>query len=138
MRRTRKMQQLIERMARDRNIDLSQPEAHFKVKSGGFMDLVVENIGINQISVTHYYTQNGDMIQDPEVVFLIGCDGEWYPVEWTTPAVMLMGRVIGGWKRYIEIDAKNGTWVRGDLRGQKDLAVFANKWADNLRNQGFK
>jgi len=125
-------------MAKARDINLALPEAHFKAKSGGFMDLVVENIGPNQISVTHYYTQNGDMIQDPEVVFLVGCDGEWYAVEWTTPAVMFAGHAMGGWKRYIEIDAENGTWIHGDLRGQRDLAVFANKWADNLKKQGFE
>lgn len=138
MRKARKMQKLVERMAKARNVDLSEPEAHFKVESGGFMDLVVENIGANQISVTHYYEQNGDLCQDPEIVFLVGCDGEWYPVEWTTPAVMFAGRVVGGWKRYVEIDAEKGSWVRGDLRGQRDLAIFANKWADNLKMQGFE
>lgn len=137
MRKSRKMQKLIERMAKTRHIDLSQPEAFFRVASGGFMDLTVENIGPNQISVAHYYEQNGDLCQDPEIVFLVGCDGEWYPVEWTTPQVMLMGRVMGGYRRYVEIDAEKGSWIRADLRGQRDLAIFANKWADNLKMQGF-
>ena len=138
MRKSRKMQKLIEKMAKVRDVNLSQPEAHFKVKSGGFMDLVIENIGANQIGVAHYYEQNGDLCQDPEVVFLVGCDGEWYPVEWTTPAVMFAGRVMGGYRRYVEIDAQNGTWIRADLKGQRDLAIFANKWANNLKMQGFK
>lgn len=138
MRKSRKMQKLVEKMARVRDVDLSEPEAHFKVKSSGFMDLVIENVGVNQIAITHYYEQNGDLCQDPEIVFLVGCDGEWYPVEWTTPAVMLMGRVMGGYRRYVEIDAEKGSWIRGDLRGQRDLAIFANKWADNLKMQGFE
>lgn len=137
MRKSRKMQKLIEKMAKARDVDLSQPEAHFKVSSGGFMDLVVENIGPNQVSIAHYYEQNGDLCQDPEIVFLVGCDGEWYAVEWTTPAVMLMGRAMGGYRRYVEIDAEKGSWISGDLRGQKELAIFANKWADNLKAQGF-
>ena len=87
MRYSRKMQKLIERMAKDRNVDLSQPETHFRVESGGFMDLVVENVGLNQISVAHYYEQNGDLCQDPEVVFLVGCDGEWYAVHQQSPEI---------------------------------------------------
>lgn len=138
MRKSRKMQKLIERMAKARNADLTQVETHFKVKSSSFMDLAVEVISKNQISVTHYYEQNGDLCQDPEIVFLVGCDGEWYAVEWTTPQISFAGRIMGGYRRYIEIDAENGTWVRGDLRGQRDLAIFANKWADNLKRQGFK
>lgn len=137
MRKSRKMQQLIEKMAKVRDIDLSSPEAHFKVESGGFMDLVVENIGLNQVSVTHYYEQNGDLCQDPEIVFLVGCDGEWYAIEWTTPPLMMFGRVAGGYRRYVEIDAASGSWKRANLKGQRDLAIFANKWANNLRMQGF-
>lgn len=132
------MQAFIEKLAKARGVDLSQAKAHFRVESGAFMPLVVENIGYNQISIAHYYTQNGDMLADPDVVFWVGCDGEWYPVEWTTPAVMLGGRVLGGFRRYVEVDLSKQEWVRADIKGQRDLAIFSNKWAANLRAQGFE
>lgn len=138
MRKSRKMQKLIERMAKARDVDLGQPGAHFRAESPSYMDLVVESVGVNQVSVTHYYEQSGDLCQDPEIIFLVGCDGEWYAIEWTTPPVMLMGRVMGGYRRYVEIDAANGSWKRANRKGQRDLAIFANNWADNLRMQGFK
>ena len=69
MRHSSRMKSLIEKMAAARGVDLSQPAQRFRVKSSGFMDLVVETIGRNCVSVAHYYTQNGDLIQDPEIVF---------------------------------------------------------------------
>jgi len=127
------MQKQIERMAQARGIDLTAPGAHFRVESGCFMPLVVENIGADQISVTHYYEQNGDLCQDPEIVFVV-IGGEWFPVEWTTPPVMLGSRVLGGYKRYAERTEDGWQYNR---RGQRELAIFANHWADNLRAQGF-
>jgi len=138
MRKSRKMQKRIEAMAKARGVDLTAIGTHFKSKSPGFMDLVIEAIGKNLVSVAHYYEQNGDLCQDPEVIFWVGCDSEWYPIEWTMPAVILNGRQLGSWRRYVEVDAERGTWLRADLQGQRDLAIFANKWADNLRMQGFK
>ena len=131
------MQQVVTRIAKKHKIDLSQPGAHLRINNKPYMPLVIECIGKNLISVAHYYTQNGDLCADPDVVFLVGCDGEWYPVEWTTPQMMLMGRVVGGYQRYVEVDAENGTWLKADLRGQRDLAIFCNQWADNIKMQGF-
>lgn len=136
MRKSRKMQRAIERMAKARKLDLSQDEIYFKVQSGGFMDLVVETIGFNQVSVAHYYKQNGDSIQDPEIVFHMANDGEWYAIEQTTPAFMLNGLAFGGYDRVAEIG--EGGSYRYKVRAQRDLAIFANKWADNIRRQGFE
>ena len=47
---------------------------HFKLKSGGFMDLSVEVLpdceetGGKLVSMCHYFEQNGDLCQDPEMV----------------------------------------------------------------------
>lgn len=138
MRKSRKMQKLIERMAKKRKVDLSEVGASFKSETDSFMDLHVKTVAENLIRVAHYYEQYGDKCADPEVVFLVGCDGEWYPIEWITPKVVLNNRVLGGFKKYVEVDAENGTWIRANMNGQRDLAIFANKWADNLRRQGFK
>lgn len=134
MRHSRKMQAQIEKMAKARDIDLSQAGSYFKAKSPGFMDLVVESIGQNQVSVAHYYEQNSDLCQDPEIVFFVA-GGEWSAIEWTTPPVRFGGREMGGYKRVAE-QTENG-W-RYYKRDQRELAIFANKWADNIQMQGFK
>ena len=138
MKPSNRMQKQIEKMAKTRNIDLSQGGAHFRAEASGFMDLVVETIGTGLVSVAHYYEQNGDLCQDPEVCFLVGCDGRWYPYEWTTPGVMLGGRVFGGWQNYGDVDGAAGEFKTVQRKGQRDLATFANQWADNIKAQGFK
>ena len=42
-----------------------------KLKSDGFEDLVLEDIGGGEYSIAHYYTQNGDAMRDPEITFTI-------------------------------------------------------------------
>ena len=48
-----------------------------------FMPVVVEQVGKNQISIAHYYEQNGDLMADPEIVFLkkeYSYGVEYYPI----------------------------------------------------------
>lgn len=138
MKYSSRMQGLIQKMATTRGADLAQIGIHFRAKSGGFMDLVVETIGRNCISIAHYYTQNGDRCQDPEIVFwMCPLDGNWYPIEWTMPQFMLWGRVGGGYRKVLWLDADGAAWEKADVRAQAELAAFANQWSTNLRRQGF-
>lgn len=138
MRKSREMQKIITKLAKSRKLDISSTDSHFTAKSAGFMDLVVEVIAPRQISVAHYYEQNGDLCQDPEIVFWVGSDGEWYAVEITTPMLMFAGGTgFGGYNQLVEFD--NSGQPKGyKPRAQKDAAVFANKWAKNIRAQGFE
>lgn len=52
------------------NSDILTGESYYmKFKSHGFDDLVIEDIGYNEISVAHYYEQNGDLMADPDITF---------------------------------------------------------------------
>ena len=51
--------------------------------NGSFMPVVVEQVGKNQLSIAHYYEQNGDLMADPEIVFLKKAYSygiEYYPI----------------------------------------------------------
>jgi len=51
--------------------------------NGAFMPVVIEQVGENQISIAHYYEQNGDLMADPEIVFLkkeYSYGVEYYPI----------------------------------------------------------
>lgn len=138
MRKSLQMQNIISKLARRRGLDLADIETHFTAKSPGFMDLVVEVIAPHQVSVAHYYEQNGDLCQDPEIVFFVSpVDGSWYAIEITTPGVMLRGRIFGGYESLVEFD-DSGNLKNYKLRAQRDAAIFANKWAKNIRMQGFE
>ena len=94
-----------------------------------YMPLVVESFcdGDNRrmVSVAHYFEQNGDLCQDPEIVFWVQ-NGYLFPVEETMACL--------GYRRLVE-------WRDGKLflnrAGQADVASFANIWSTNLRQQGF-
>ena len=51
--------------------------------NGAFMPVVIEQVGENQISIAHYYEQNGDLMADPEIIFLkkeYSYGVEYYPI----------------------------------------------------------
>lgn len=79
------------------------------------MDLTIERIGENQLSVAHHYVQRGDLMSDPEIVFSITDDG-WVAIEYTQHPYV----------------------YRHDKSGLVDTQSFAdNTWDHNIRNQGY-
>jgi len=77
------------------------------------MNLVIEKVGENRVSVAHYYTQNGDLMSNPEIVFRIDRD-RWIPVLYTQHP-------------FIEQHNEDGL----------DLDGFEARWNRNLVAQGF-
>ena len=90
--------------------------AMIEVEGGpGFMPLVVEKVGDRRVSVAHYYTQMGDLMADPDIVFHVSRTGEWIPIEYTQhPHV-----------------------YQHDETGLPGATKFAETWDRNLRRQGY-
>jgi hypothetical protein len=77
--------------------------------------LTIEKVAPGRVSVGHYFTQNGDLMSDPEVRFDVE-DGEWTPVAFTShPAPPT---------------------YKHDKEGLK-LNTFLQTWETNIRSQGF-
>lgn len=103
----------------------------------GYMPLSVEEIGSSDdgyrlVSLCHYGEQNGDLMRDPDIVFLFhsspdGAAAE--PVLFTNDYLGLSQEVY----RYDE--AGRRTHVFPMLK--QDLKEFATIWFANLRDQGF-
>lgn len=84
--------------------------------------LVIERHG-DQISVAHYFEQNGDLIADPDVEL-------HYPT-WTPTAIT---QVLGYRReKFIELDGK--TLV--DTRFHREVSSFLAMWARNIQAQGW-
>ncbi|MCA9872119.1 MAG: hypothetical protein KC441_00630, partial [Anaerolineales bacterium] len=103
-------------------------EFHARFEMPHYMPLVIERIGFGRVSVAHYYTQNGDAVADPDVVYDIR---NWIPQEITQPPVMIAGRVLGG---YQQIVLEDGRFYPERL---KDVESFSRMWAKNIREQGW-
>lgn len=94
------------------------PGDNLTVSVESFDDLVIEKVGPQRVSVAHYYTQNGDLMSDPEIVFITPAadeDDGWTPVRYTQHP-------------HIHVHNSNGL---------TDLNSFIKRWCGNLREQGF-
>ena len=79
-------------------------------------DLIIEKIAPNRLSVSHTYTQRGDIMRDPEIVFKID-NGDWIAVMYQQDST--------------------GTYQE-DESGIESATTFAhNLWNDNIKNQGY-
>ena len=87
---------------------------HLRATVEGYEPLVIEVLGNNEVSVAHYYTQNGDAMRDPEIVF----NGDWNAVEITQDSLGVYRRTQPGYY-------------------MPKVNSFAVQWAANLIDQGF-
>ena len=105
-------------------LGILQVKESVHLKSGSFMDLVVERLGENHFSLTHYYEQNGDLCPDPDMEIRIMPDMEM--------AEALSYQDSFGFRKVYYPDNMV------DLKAKKDLNQFLNTWLNNLKKQGFK
>lgn len=97
-------------------------------EGGGLMPLVIERHG-DQVTVTHYYEQNGDLISDPDMEFrAVGAEGmpELWPVA--------IQHATGHYAR-CEEERDGHKLVKPRLR--EELIRFANMWGRNIIEQGY-
>ena len=105
---------------------------HIKIENSGgaFIPVCVQNIAQTELgallSVAHYYEQNGDLMRDPEMVFLKR-NGKYYPVS------IQQDGGLGFYQKAIEIQ---GVKVIGYYPPLLDEQVsFAQIWMKNIKEQ---
>ena len=82
------------------------------------------NNGFPLYSIAHYYKQNGDMMKDPDMVFVKHPLGKVFPISFEQSSAGIYQESVwydGGFK----MKAKQ----------QKDHATFANTWMKNIKEQ---
>jgi hypothetical protein len=94
----------------------------------GFMAVHVECLhdrpGVGPLfSVAHYYEQSGDLVPDPDVVFVRSPQG-WSPVSFQNSMAYRVAVTFHD-DGTIEVDAKE----------QSDLVSFCNVWMRNIQQQ---
>jgi uncharacterized protein YqiB (DUF1249 family) len=100
---------------------------YLKLKSKGYMDLVIELIGKNTISLCHYYESEGDLIQDPEITVKINEENQ--------TAESLTYQDTYSFQEVYE-KARGGKQIV-NITLQEDLNKFLATWLNNLHDQGF-
>ena len=89
-----------------------------------FMPLTVETIGENRIAISHYYTQNGDSLADPDMEFVF--DHE----EKTLNARTFQQDNLNRFDRVVTDGVV-------DEALESELNDFASQWFKNIREQGY-
>ncbi len=81
-----------------------------------------------QITVTHYFEQNGDLVPDPDVEFVDLGGDDWLPVaiQHSTGRYCVTAKQAEG----------TDNWLISN-RAMADLKSFVRMWARNLLAQGF-
>ena len=74
-------------------------------------------------SIAHYYEQSGDLVPDPDVVFMRTAEG-WAPVSFQDS---LAYRVA--------VHFHDDGTIEVDEREQRDLVAFCNQWMRNIQEQ---
>ena len=110
---------------------IADPEPH-KIDNGGesIMAVHVERIRTVDLgpiySVAHYYEQNGDLICDPDMTFLVAStDDAVYPLTFEQGGLLYQDAI---------------EWDEGRIKGyrpkmQADMTSFANGWMRNIKEQ---
>lgn len=112
---------------------LNEPGDHKKIDNGGksIMPVCIECIEETKhgkiFSVTHYYTQEGDLMSDPDMTFL-QVSGHYIPMSYQQDG-------LGIFQRAVWFEGAQGEVVNFHPKMQEDLTSFANLWMRNIREQ---
>lgn len=100
-------------------------EFYLKLENGSYMDLVIERQG-DTVMVGHYRIQNGDLISDPVLAFIILDSGNWFP--WRVEQFFGDTEVA-----HYQADGRI-TWHKSRYRS---FISFAALFANNIVQQGW-
>ncbi|WOD41196.1 endonuclease domain-containing protein [Nodosilinea sp. E11] len=115
------------------NCDFYQDECCFRFELGEYFDplLIIKSGKI--ASVSHFFTQNCDVINDPQVSFYLEGDdpgyGNWIPVS--------IQQLFGSRRECSSYDSDADILTTYDLSEQKDIARFCEIWGASIRAQGW-
>jgi hypothetical protein len=127
---------LYQAFATDLNQLLSHARA-VRITVPGYMPLSVEEIGSSGdghrlVSLCHYGEQNGDLMRDPDIVFLF----HKLPDSATAEPVSFRNDYLGIVQDVYRYD-EAGRRTHVLLTLKQELKEFAESWFANLKDQGF-
>jgi len=119
-----------------RTAGLDQVGDHATIgNNDAFMAAHVEDIGRvttphvtgKVVSVAHYFKQNGDMMADPDMTFLVTADGRVFPMTFQQDS-------LGVYRQAAWVEDGN---LKFRQREQADLTAFASQGIRNIKQQQF-
>ncbi len=108
-----------------------------RITVSGFMPLSIEEIGLDGeghrlVSLCHYGEQNGDLMRDPDIVFMF----QDAPHGFIAEPMSFRNDYLGLDQEVYRHD-ETGTRTHLDTKLKSQLREFAQTWFANLHDQGF-
>lgn len=129
-----------------RLLDSMGIQTYKKFTNEGFMPLVMEQVGelVNTpwgkgqlYSLAHYYEQNGDLMRDPEMVFIV-VDNRKDTKDYEFIGIYPQLFQLDSLDLYEEsVNIVNKTVTTYKPAWQAAHVSFANQWLKNIQQQGF-
>jgi uncharacterized protein YqiB (DUF1249 family) len=107
--------------------ELFEKYGFLKLQAPGFMDLNVDVLSKNRLSLAHNYIQNGDVMADPDMEIEVNFDRQ--------TAEVLSYQDCYGYQTVYVFNEK-GEKVLFYPKTKKDLNIFISQWLTNIKNQG--
>jgi len=128
-------------------VDSMNGQQHRKIINEPFMPLTIEQIGPRietpwgdavLYSLAHYYEQNGDLMQDPEMCFFILDKRDGFAKDWEKVRIapcMYQQANLGVYQESVRME--NYKLTKFNQKLQAEHTAFANGRLFNIRQQGF-
>lgn len=129
----RKAQKIMDRLTA--GLDITNTHRKIDNSDGVYMAVSVDWLGDtpdgDMFAVAHYYTQNGDLMSDPLMSFLRAkIDGRYYPTDYRLDG-------LGIYRESVRF-GDDGRVIGHYPKEQRDEAIFAGTWMENIRLQQFR
>lgn len=121
-------------------------DGYLKIENKPYMPLTMERIGQAQLdpygpatlySLCHYYKQNGDLMQDPEMCFAVVDDrrrSQDHTAVYIVPYIYQQAN-LGIYQESMQMEGSR--FISFSAYQQAEHADFADAWLDNIREQGY-
>lgn len=94
----------------------------------GFMPLSIDQLGDDRVAISHTYTQNGDLMADPDMEFVIDREAK------TLTARSFQQDSTGTYQSVFD----GNDMDEADKELEKSLNRFAKTWFRNIKSQGYR
>lgn len=128
-------------------IDTLKDGQYRKIENSPFMPLSMEKIGsgistpwgtANLYSLCHYYEQNGDLMQDPEMCFFMIDSRQGFTADFEKVVIapyIFQQANLGIYEESVRMAGCSLSKFHRPM--QKAHTEFANGWLSNIQSQGF-
>lgn len=99
---------------------------YIRFTSEGFMPLSIQALSDDRISISHFYRQNGDLMSDPDMEFVVDRENK-----------LLSARTYRQDGLGVNQSVENEYQEIADFRLEKELNAFTLEWFKNISNQGY-